>query len=274
MDFTLKTYRELLVALQNKGYRFLRYGDYCVEERSLLVDGKSQLWVILRHDVDELPSNALKMAKIENGLGIKATYYFRTVNHSNNPEVIRTIVRLGHEIGYHYEDLALAKGNVELAKQSFKENLEYFRSFYPVKTVCMHGSSTSEYDNRLLWCDCSFGDFDLLGEPYLTTDFEKIFYLTDTGYAWDGGKYAVRDIVENKFELKLHSTRDIINTIQKGDFPDRVFILAHTLWTNCLWLWVSLHVREFVRNRIKNIARKNIIVKRFYSFLVNLYWKS
>ncbi|WP_052649334.1 hypothetical protein [Sanguibacteroides justesenii] len=274
MDFTLKIYRELLVTLQNKGYRFLRYEDYCIEERSLLVDGKSRLWVILRHDVDELPSNALKMAKIENGLGIKATYYFRTVKHSNNPEVIRTIARLGHEIGYHYEDLALAKGNVELAQQSFKENLEYFRSFYPVKTVCMHGSSTSEYDNRLLWGDCSFGDFDLLGEPYLTTDFEKIFYLTDTGYAWDGGKYAVRDIVENKFELKFHSTRDIINTVQKGDFPDRIFILAHTLWTDRFWLWVSLHVREFVRNRIKNIARKNIIVKRFYSFLVNLYWKS
>lgn len=138
----------------------------------------------------------------------------------------------------------------------------------------MHGSSTSEYDNRLLWHDCDFCDFDLLGEPYLTTDFEKIFYLTDTGYAWDGGKYAVRDIVENKFDLKFHSTRDIINTVQKGDFPDRVFILAHTLWTDRFWLWVSLHVREFVRNRIKNIARKNILVKRFYSFLVNLYWKS
>lgn len=274
MDFTLTIYRELLVTLKSCGYRFLRYEEYCIEGESLLLNKEDICWVILRHDVDELPLNALRMAKIEHELGIRATYYFRVVKQSNDPEVIRAIARLGHEIGYHYEDLALAKGNVEIAKKNFKENLEYFRSFYPVKTVCMHGSSTSEYDNRLLWGDCSFGDFDLLGEPYLTTDFEKIFYLTDTGYAWDGGKYAVRDIVENKFELKFHSTRDIINTVQKGDFPDRIFILAHTLWTDRFWLWVSLHVREFVRNRIKNIARKNIIVKRFYSFLVNLYWKS
>lgn len=57
--------------------------------------------VILRHDVDERPQNALKMAHIEYRLGIRATYYFRILKISNDPDVIAEIVRMGHEIGYH-----------------------------------------------------------------------------------------------------------------------------------------------------------------------------
>ena len=34
---------------------------------------------------------------------------------------------------------------------NFKENLEKFRKVYLVKTICMHGSPLSKYDNRLIW---------------------------------------------------------------------------------------------------------------------------
>lgn len=61
--------------------------------------------MVLRHDVDELAVNALAMARLEHDMGIAASYYFRIVKQSNNPAVIHQIVQLGHEIGYHYEDL-------------------------------------------------------------------------------------------------------------------------------------------------------------------------
>lgn len=38
--------------------------------------------VILRHDVDRLPGNALKMARLEHEMGVQATYYFRAVSVS------------------------------------------------------------------------------------------------------------------------------------------------------------------------------------------------
>jgi hypothetical protein len=50
--------------------------------------------------------NALQMAKVESEKGIVATYYFRKSMLSFNEAVVRGIVELGHEIGYHYEDLA------------------------------------------------------------------------------------------------------------------------------------------------------------------------
>ena len=39
----------------------------------------------------------------------------------------------------------------ELAICDFGRNLEKFRKFYPVKTICMHGSPLSKWDNRDLW---------------------------------------------------------------------------------------------------------------------------
>ena len=37
---------------------------------------------------------------------IKATYFFRTIPHTFKPETIKEIAGMGHEIGYHYENLS------------------------------------------------------------------------------------------------------------------------------------------------------------------------
>ncbi|HHT23884.1 MAG TPA: hypothetical protein GXZ87_11365 [Bacteroidales bacterium] len=266
-DFTLKTYKHLLQSFLSRNYKLINYSAYCKG-----VDADK--FLILRHDVDEIAGNALKMAKLEHELGVSATYYFRIVQQSNKPEIIRKIASLGHEIGYHYEDLALAKGDLQFAKQTFEENLAYFRTFYPVKTVCMHGSSTSKYDNREFWKNFELKDFGLIGEPYLTTNFNEVYYLTDTGYAWDGGKFAVRDMVENSFDVTYHSSDDIIKVVEAGTFPDKCLMLAHTLWTDGYFQWTMLHIREFLRNNLKYVAQRNKLAKTIYSKLVKAYWKS
>ena len=127
-DFTLQSYRSLIIAFQQSGYRFQTFEEMMTAP----AEGKT---AVMRHDVDELAWNALKMAQLEHELGIRATYFFRIVKQSNVPEVIEKIVGLGHEIGYHYEDLALAEGDGDKAIKTFEENLDYFRRYYPVKSV-------------------------------------------------------------------------------------------------------------------------------------------
>ena len=178
---------------------FLDSGYHVVTVREFLKKESEGKLIALRHDVDEQPQNALKMAQAENSLGVCATYYFRRVPKSDHPGIIRQIASMGHEIGYHYEDLSKTEGDMDKAIESFRTNLEYFRQYYPVKTVCMHGSSSSKYDNKDIWSHVSLSDFGLIGEPYLSFDFDRVFYMTDTGYAWDGGKYAVRDKVNSSF---------------------------------------------------------------------------
>lgn len=75
--------------------------------------------VILRHDVDLRAKNSLITAQIEHDLGIVGSYYFRIVKDSNNPNIIRKIAELGHEIGYHYETMDTASKSSPLTAHRF-----------------------------------------------------------------------------------------------------------------------------------------------------------
>ena len=211
---------------------------------------------------------------------------------------------MGHEIGYHYENLAEigrssevrqgefvfakrrqpglskksgvrreekesdggmlnAEGLYSLAIKDFKKNLEKFREIVPVKTICMHGSPISKYDSRDIWETYDYRDYGIIGEPYFDIDFSKVLYLTDTGRRWDGDKFNIRDRVLKKseekklsFNIRVHSTFDIIDALEKNLFPDQIMINTHPQrWTNNPILWT----KELVWQNMKNL------VKRFYT---------
>jgi len=68
-DFTLRIYEDLLDAFIEAGYSFQTFRDY--------LKAPEEKVVILRHDVDKRPGNALMTAEIEHAKGLKASYYFR-----------------------------------------------------------------------------------------------------------------------------------------------------------------------------------------------------
>ena len=257
MDFTLRIYRKLLTTLQHSGYRFVTFEQYC---SSLPEERKEEPLVILRHDVDLKAKNSLRTAQIEHELGIKASYYFRVVPQSNQPEIIRAITALGHEIGYHYEDMAIAQGDAEQAFAHVKKQLAYFRQFYPVRTICMHGAPTSKWDGRELWKYYDYRQEGIIGEPYFDVDFSQVFYLTDTGRCWDGYKVSVRDKIpqyQDQWIAKgwvYSTTQQLIRAIQKKQLPTRIMITTHPQrWTDNLFAWVKELLMQSVKNAIKRI---------------------
>ncbi len=252
-DFTLNKYRELLEAFQHQGYSLIAYED-------LFREKKPEKYVVVRHDVDDLPLQSLRKAETEKQLGIRATYYFRIVEESNHPEIIKAIASLGHEIGFHYEDLSLANGNFRKAIRLFEKNLEYFRTYYPVKTICMHGSPTSIWDNRMIWKEIKYRDYGVIAEPYFDTDFSNTLYITDTGRRWDGNRVSVRDKVKNAFQNKFHfrRTNDIIRKLNAGELPHRIMVTTHPQrWHNNLGPWM----KELILQNIKNFIKKNFYVQ-------------
>ena len=263
-DFTLRKYRELLQMLQKKGYNFITFEQYCEQKgnnstTSSLDDSK---WIILRHDVDLKAANSLATAQLEHELNIPASYYFRVVPESNQPEIIRAIAQLGHEVGYHYEDMAIANGDVAEAYAHFQQQLNYFRRFYPVKTICMHGAPTSQWDGKDLWKKYNYRDLGIIGEPYFDVDFSQVFYLTDTGRCWDGYKVSVRDKIPvyqdewNAAGLVYHTTDNIIHAAEQGSLPSRIMITTHPQrWTDNRREWV----KEIMMQNAKNIVKRLII---------------
>ena len=261
MDFTLKKYTELLQALKGSGYQFLTFEQYCLN-KEILAEVR---FVILRHDVDLKAENSLATAKIEQSLGIKASYYFRVVKQSNKPEIVKAIVDLGHEIGYHYEDLTIYNGDLEKAIVHFKKQLEYFRQFYPVRTICMHGSPRSQYDSRDLWKQYDYHEFGIIGEPYFDVDFSKVFYLTDTGRRWDGSHVSLRDkipVFQDEWTRKgwvYHCTDDLIKALSDGSLPNQLMMTTHPQrWTDRCLPWCEELVSQSIKNMVKSVmVRRN-----------------
>lgn len=255
MDFTLKIYKQLLESLLSAGYKFVPFGDYCAESS----DNSFGRFVMLRHDVDLKAENSLATAKIEHSLGICASYFFRVVPQSDKPHIIKQIASLGHEIGYHYEDMAICGGDTEKAIEHFKDKLQYFRQFYPVKTICMHGAPRSRFDGKDLWKKYDYRDYGIIGEPYFDVDFNHVFYLTDTGRCWDGSKFSVRDKVQTTFTQTYHTTSQIIAAANEGSLPNQIMITTHPQrWTDSKPQWF----KELLLQNIKNIAKRILLLVR------------
>jgi len=228
---------------------------------------------ILRHDVDKKPINSLLSAIIENELGIKGSYYFRIVPESFDFNIMHKIADLGHEIGYHYEDVDLVyksqkfeliKQNQEvnmekliaLAYESFCENLETLRENFDISTICMHGSPTSKFDNKIIWKKYNYQDLNIIGEPYLDINWQDFGYLTDTGRKWNGNETSVRDKVNSKYRFNFKSTNEIITNIDK--LPQKIMFTVHPQrWNENLFAWLD----EYVSQNLKNIVKKYFYVR-------------
>lgn len=235
MDFTIQKYKQLLSALGKRSY-------------------------ILRHDVDKLPGNSLRTAKIEAEFGIKGIYYFRVC--TRNESIIKEIASLGHEIGYHYENLTTCDGDVDAAFEDFKKELVAFRQIVPIKSICMHGSPRSPFDSKDIWKKHDYHQLGIESEPYLDTDFSRTFYLTDTGRRWDGYKVSVRDKIPEfqdqwtEAGLTFHSTDDVVEGLQSGKIPDNIMITVHPQrWNPAGFAWL----KELVMQKAKNVIKRMII---------------
>ena len=250
IDFTLKIYTSLLEVLIVKGYNFQTFSEFI-----LLPKDKS---IILRHDVDLKPQNSLIFAKIQFELGIKGVYYFRAVKESWNESIIKEISSLGHEIGYHYENLTTTSGDVNHAFIDFKLNLEKLRKISDVKTICMHGSPMSKYDSKDIWNHFDYRECGIIGEPYFDINFNEVFYLTDTGRSWNGVKTSVRDRVNSSYNIPLRSTSEIIDLILENNLPKKVMFTFHPQrWHSNIFLWLY----ELIFQNFKNIIKRLLYVK-------------
>jgi len=247
-DFTHKIYRCLLEELQQAGYSFQTFHEFLASPEKRVV--------VIRHDIDDRKNNSLHFAYTEHTFGIRSSYYFRILPKSYDPIIIDIINNLGHEIGYYSEDLSLARGKMGKAIELFREHLTEFRRHYPVKTIYMHGSPLSRYDNRDLWENYNYRDYGITGEPYFDVDYSKVLYLTDTGRRWDN-RISVRDRVPNEFQFHFRSTYDIIENINK--LPDRVMFNFHPQrWDDGFLPWF----RELIFQNAKNIIKKYFFVRR------------
>jgi hypothetical protein len=260
-DFTLKTYTALIRSLPRE--RTMTVSGFFAEPRGCVL--------LLRHDVDAGPSHSLRFAEIQSELAVRGTYYFRIVPGSYQPFIMERIARLGHEIGYHYEDVAAAlkvlkkkrrtlneDTLIETAYEGFLLNLAEFRKHFDVRTICGHGSPLCRYDNGMMWKKYNYQALGILGDAGRDVDFAEFQYLTDTGRCWNGARVSLRDKHSPGARRTYRDSFEIMDAVRDGGFPGKVMMTFHPQrWNDNPARWAL----ELVGQKSKNVV-KYFLVRR------------
>ena len=100
MEFTYNSYSRLIDLLRKNGYEVASYDNFMSKDRC----------VILRHDIDNSLSKAIKIAEIERNREVTSTYFLMITNEFynvfslNGSEQVEKIQDLGHEVGLHFDE--------------------------------------------------------------------------------------------------------------------------------------------------------------------------
>lgn len=230
MAFTYMSYIDMLKLLSRNKYRISDYYDWTEYNRC----------VILRHDVDTDLQRALQLARVEADNGIKSTYFILLTSNFYNPfskknkTVIDEIIKLGHTIGLHFDEMAYPGdiGNVEKTIKNIKRESVIISEFLGNKVDCFsyHRPSKTILDSDI--------KIDGLINAYGNVFFKKFKYLSDSRMLW---REPVLDIINACEYQKLH-------------------ILTHPFWYHKTELTMQETIIEFIKN-----AR----IERFESFNEN-----
>lgn len=173
VEFTFRWYERFLDALRDRDRRFRDY-------RADLAPGD----VVLRHDVDWSPRNALRTARIESDRGIEATYFFLVTSpfynllHRPNREILERIESLGHDVGLHFSTHQY--WSVEPPERELVERVRSERAVLdelvdsPVDVVSFH--RPPEWVFRR--------EFDEFVSTYEERFFTDIAYRADSNQRW------------------------------------------------------------------------------------------
>lgn len=253
LDFTLRKYKELCGSISNSGYEPLSVKRYL--SSTDLPDN----FIILRHDVDRNPERAETMAYLEDELGIKSTYYFRKNSHVFKSDIIKRISSMGHEIGYHYEVLDKAKGNIEKAYLIFNEELNLFREIVDVKTISMHGNPLTRWINSDFWKSHSLDEFGLIGDASLSIKDKNVLYHTDTGRSWNPLKHNIKDFISisnGTINNNLQNTDNLIAFISKLNGKNQLYLSVHpNRWNDNAVKWFMQFTEDCFENLVKCVIK-------------------
>lgn len=251
-DFTLSAYKNYLLLIKRSIPNFFTFSEF------MSLDVKPQSFCLVRHDVDRKPINALKMAELEQQLNIKSTYYFRYKPNTFIPDIIKKIASMGHEIGYHYENLSDCNGNFDAALNDFEFKLKKFREHVEIKTVSMHGRPLKKFDNRDLWKDPQRNfllknKFEILGEVYLDIDYTEIAYINDTGRNWTNSKSNIRDKVNSNIQVNFKNKSELLSYLEKPLHKQICFQIHPERWEENYLPWFVQLAKDTAINNLKYI---------------------
>lgn len=191
MQFTYRGYRSLLQLLRENQYTFTNYHEYEAHQRC----------VILRHDIDNSISQAVRLAEVEAEAGVKSTWFLLLRTDFYNPAsassltALRRMQQMGHEIGLHFDEALYPDETLEQITGKILREKDILSDILqtPVTAVSMHRPSKA-----MLAADLPI---DGMINSYGQTFFRDFKYLSDSRCRW---REPVEDIICSGAYNRLH----------------------------------------------------------------------
>lgn len=183
-DFSYNHYREMLKKARKEGFTIINFRDF---QRNK----KTQKLIVLRHDVDYSPKRALEIAKIEKSLGLESTFFVRVHGEHYHPldresyPIFKKILKLGHEIGLHYEARTYSKKLGQEAIEIFRWEKAVLEKIFHIKIE----SASEHRDLGGITANYKFftnKNLAVIQQETYEKRFQN-FYLADSCNKWNKG---------------------------------------------------------------------------------------
>lgn len=189
-DFTLPFFERLVNAVREE------YGLYTFSEAGELFDGMASAPRVglIRHDIDSNPQRAAILARIEKGLGVRATYFVAPnlpaydISDSTVIADLQTTADLGHEVGLHYNasNKLRETGNLADLEESIAADAKRLERAVgiPIGAVSFHCPAAQQ---KWLNGPLRLGAFVNAYAAVLMSPDSGALYATDSTGAWRYG---------------------------------------------------------------------------------------
>lgn len=224
-DFTYASYRRLL--------ELLRRTNRNVTFKDLPIDDPAARYFVLRHDIDYSPEAALRMAQLEAGMGIRATYFlllntsYYNLLSEEYCKCPRKLIELGHDVGFHYDVAALSCAGKDRLGDTLRAHVAMLEQLTrtPVRAIAMHNPSVSGED--------PFRGHREFLNVYDDRCVKEGAYFSDSCGVW---------------------RPETLNVFQSGTLPPRFQLLIHPMFWNeqSADRWTRLdHVADEIIRRLR-----------------------
>jgi len=203
-DFSYKHYREMLKKALKDGFVISNFRDY---EKNK----KVPKLIILRHDVDYSPKRALEIARIEASLKIKSTFFVRVHGEHYHPfdresyPIFKEILKMGHEMGLHYEAKTLSRIFQNNAIVLFRKEKKILEDIFEIKIESAAEHADLNRQDKY-WINHMFRHITKSQGGIKHHTYEKEFqecYLTDSCGKWNKGCLC-KNLGQNHLQLLTH----------------------------------------------------------------------
>ncbi|MEI9958762.1 MAG: hypothetical protein WDM90_21180 [Ferruginibacter sp.] len=196
-DFTIEHYKLMLMEAKAKNYGFYFYDE---------ISDKSE-FILWRHDVDFSVNRALRLARVENEMNVKSTYFIHLHSEYYNAfekdisKKILEIISLGHQIGLHFDThyYNITDENELEAKLLIETDLIY--KFFGVKAHVFSFHNTSPFTMA-----CQKYTYGGMVNTYAAFFQNEVEYCSDSNGYWRYKRMieVIRNNTSKKLQILTH----------------------------------------------------------------------